>query len=704
MENIYTKDNWNKDGYLKVKVGQYVADDVIEELRDSVPPATYKSSCFQPGEAYTLSIDYENLYMTFIIDNGMWKYIGLCPKGSIHPQPEMDYTTLNESRQGLKSMKLFNIVKQHGGFKEKTPSFYLHDMTDDDIIGEVDYSTLDLMRDMDPIDWSRWAMQKGYNVGRGDRVEILPLKDDTWIAVIERGSNLGNKEYLNSKIGKKLNDRYKNRLNRGDKNYQWSDTGKWGSPRAEEFYMRRTQNDIANQRRQRYGDGAVYKLSEHILTGLDKFATTSDIRRFTDSVIKKLYRVSQPYTSHRFRDNDWRSLRSFVNILREVYGVKELNLSGTGPYKQSQEGAYKEYTLDITTTLGSKIGGFIRCHFCGSQENPWDVYDMTVNFYRNNETNNDNIMMNESKQGIQSKKLYDALKEHGGFSEDWKNKMYVHGITDNDIIGIYSPEEYKKFLNGKLNYRDLISNAGITPVDKLDRIKTCSFKDGFKIIYILRNNNNIETTYKKIRRGQNAPYSSGKRPYMYSNKDRQNKVNKIKNNMSKIVLNENDLKAIINESVAKVINEAIQNGELDEGFWSNISQGFKGALGGDVKNATTKLQNGFNRAKEMGQNAMNTVRNAGQKVAGAAQNAYSNVQKGVNQRVNAFKANYAAGQNADKINNVIATLRELQQAKVISGAKTNATIDELERLLNMGMKGMRGRATQASNRIGREEE
>ena len=69
MENIYTKDNWNRDGYLKIKVGQYVADDVIEELRDSVPPATYKSSCFQPGEAYTLSIDYEDLYMTFIIDS-----------------------------------------------------------------------------------------------------------------------------------------------------------------------------------------------------------------------------------------------------------------------------------------------------------------------------------------------------------------------------------------------------------------------------------------------------------------------------------------------------------------------------------------------------------------------------------------------------------------------------------------------------------
>ena len=152
------------------------------------------------------------------------------------------------------------------------------------------------------------------------------------------------------------------------------------------------------------------------------------------------------------------------------------------------------------------------------------------------------------------------------------------------------------------------------------------------------------------------------------------------------------------------INEAIQNGELDEGFWQNISQGIKGAFGNDAQRVGASVKNGINNAKEMGGRAVNAVKNAGQQVAGAAQNAYNNTKKGVNQRVDAFKANYAAGKNADKINNVISTLRELQQAKVISGAKTNATIDELERLLQMGMKGMRGRATQASNRIGKEEE
>ena len=567
MGNIYTKENWAQDGTLKVKVGQYVADDVVEELRDSVPPTTYKASCFQPGEAYTHSADYVELYMTFVIDNGMWKYIGLCPKGSNQPQPEMDYSTLNESRQGLKSMKLFNIIKQHGGFEEKTPSFYLHDMTDDDVIGVLPEDDLQKLMKMNISDRNNYAIQHGFKINRGDTMEIIPLKDWTWVGVIERNHNLPNDEYGETHIGKLKRERGNAKRRDGAHSYQWSDTGKWGSPRAEEFYMRRTQNDIANQRRQRYGDDAVYKLSEHILTGLDKIATTSDIRRFTDLVIKKLYRTSQPYTSHRFRDNDWRSLRSFVHILEEVDGVKELNLSGTGPYKQSQEGTYKEYLVDIETTLGSKIGGFIRCHFCGSQENPWEVYDMTVNFYRDDENNN--------------------------------------------------------------------------------------------------------------------------------------KINE--NNMSKIVLKEEDLMALVNESVKRVINEAVQNGELDEGFWGNIGQGIKGAFGGDASRVASAVRTGVDKAKNMGQNAYNAVKNAGQKVAGAAKDAYGTVQTGVNQRVNAFKANYAAGQNADKINNVISTLRELQQNGVISGAKTNATINELERLLQMGMKGMRGRATQASNRIGKEE-
>ena len=564
MGNIYTKENWAQDGTLKIKVGQYVADDVVEELRDSVPPTTYKASCFQPGEAYTHSADYVELYMTFVIDNGMWKYIGLCPKGSNQPQPEMDYN-LNESKRGLNSKKLYQIANEHGGLSPRHGYNFkrFNELTDNDVIGIVDEVELNRYKEASYKTRQEWAISKGFDVNKGDDVTFIPMNDWTWVAVIVRGDMLPDREWAETSYGKKRIERNKNKSQDGARNYIWSDANAdkekglvgW-SKRANEFARMKFNNEIANQ-----------KMNEHILTGLDEIPKTTNVRKFTDAVIKKLYRTSQPYTSHRFRDNDWRSLRSFVHTLEEVDGVKELNLNSTGSYKQSQEGAYKEYLVDIETTLGSKIGGFIRCHFCGSQENPWEVYDMTVNFYRDDENNN--------------------------------------------------------------------------------------------------------------------------------------KINE--NNMSKIVLKEEDLMALVNESVKKVINEAVQNGELDEGFWGNIGQGIKGAFGGDANRVASAVRTGVDKAKNMGQNAYNAVKNAGQKVAGAAKDAYGTVQTGVNQRVNAFKANYAAGQNADKINNVISTLRELQQNGVISGAKTNATIDELERLLQMGMKGMRGRATQASNRIGKEE-
>ena len=408
MGNIYTKENWAQDGTLKVKVGQYVADDVVEELRDSVPPTTYKASCFQPGEAYTHSADYVELYMTFVIDNGMWKYIGLCPKGSNQPQPEMDYN-LNESKRGLNSKKLYQIANEHGGLSPRHGYNFkrFNELTDNDVIGIVDDVELNRYKDASYKTRQEWAINKGFDVNRGDDVTFIPMKDWTWVAVIVRGDMLPDREWAETPYGKKRIERNRNKERDGARHYVWSDTNTkkenglvgWSS-RANKFARMKYNNEIANQ-----------KMNEHILTGLDEIPKTTNVRKFTDAVIKKLYRTSQPYTSHRFRDNDWRSLRSFVHTLEEVDGVKEFNLSSTGPYKQSQEGAYKEYLVDIETTLGSKIGGFIRCHFCGSQENPWEVYDMTVNFYRDDENNNKINENNMSKIVLKEEELMTLVNE-----------------------------------------------------------------------------------------------------------------------------------------------------------------------------------------------------------------------------------------------------------------------------------------------------
>lgn len=62
--------------------------------------------------------------------------------------------------------------------------------------------------------------------------------------------------------------------------------------------------------------------------------------------------------------------------------------------------------------------------------------------------------------------------------------------------------------------------------------------------------------------------------------------------MSKIVLNENDLNKIIKESIDKIINEAIENGGLDETLNEDAMQW--------LKNKGKQIKTGFNTATRKG--------------------------------------------------------------------------------------------------------
>jgi len=88
--DIYDMERWKADGSLKLKEGQIVSDEVIEHLRDSMPPTYDGVDYFQPGEAY--SHDWTTgraLYLTFKGN----KYIGLKPNCSLWAGKE----SLNES-------------------------------------------------------------------------------------------------------------------------------------------------------------------------------------------------------------------------------------------------------------------------------------------------------------------------------------------------------------------------------------------------------------------------------------------------------------------------------------------------------------------------------------------------------------------------------------------------------------------------------
>lgn len=73
---VYTMKDWERDGVLKMKTGQIVTDDVINELKNDVPPTTYKYGYFQTGEAVCHDSQFVPFYYTFKRTDEGWKYEG----------------------------------------------------------------------------------------------------------------------------------------------------------------------------------------------------------------------------------------------------------------------------------------------------------------------------------------------------------------------------------------------------------------------------------------------------------------------------------------------------------------------------------------------------------------------------------------------------------------------------------------------------
>lgn len=82
-KNVYNK-YYNIDLLL---IGDYVEDDVVEDLMNVIEPVSYSNSCAQVGEPSNIMIDDltgnpRNVYITFrCVDNDTWEYCGNCFKG-----------------------------------------------------------------------------------------------------------------------------------------------------------------------------------------------------------------------------------------------------------------------------------------------------------------------------------------------------------------------------------------------------------------------------------------------------------------------------------------------------------------------------------------------------------------------------------------------------------------------------------------------
>lgn len=77
--DVYTMEDWERDGSLKIQPGQAVSDDVVRELLYCVPPATYGKGIFQPGEPWSHDRNGRQLFQTFERDESGWRYVGIKP-------------------------------------------------------------------------------------------------------------------------------------------------------------------------------------------------------------------------------------------------------------------------------------------------------------------------------------------------------------------------------------------------------------------------------------------------------------------------------------------------------------------------------------------------------------------------------------------------------------------------------------------------
>jgi soluble cytochrome b562 len=114
QEEIYTMQDWRNDKSLKVQIGQYIDEEVFEQLLDSIPPITYSRGIFQPGEAYDHNMETgEPLYQTFVKNNDLYQYVGLCQQGKTTDESEFSMGNYyrNNNMQENKKIKMKKQIK-----------------------------------------------------------------------------------------------------------------------------------------------------------------------------------------------------------------------------------------------------------------------------------------------------------------------------------------------------------------------------------------------------------------------------------------------------------------------------------------------------------------------------------------------------------------------------------------------------------------
>jgi hypothetical protein len=127
------------------------------------------------------------------------------------------------------------------------------------------------------------------------------------------------------------------------------------------------------------------KLNRIISESINKVISETTNSQIKRKYINKIHKFTHQATSKMYKDEFWEgvdmTLEAINNAIGEDGDVEVTVKNGGYADRIDVFPNYKQYNICITLNCGVIINGVLKCHAAGTIENPFERYDITVNFW-----------------------------------------------------------------------------------------------------------------------------------------------------------------------------------------------------------------------------------------------------------------------------------------------------------------------------------
>ena len=170
----------------------------------------------------------------------------------------------------------------------------------------------------------------------------------------------------------------------------------------------------------------------------------------THKLIKNLYKVAQNY-KHKYHDDDWSNVHAMMDEMSQLDGIADFSVGGGSYHNFGSTNAdtFKQYAISIETKFGTKISGKVNCHLCGTMEDPYAAYDISVGF----SIDRGGDMFNESVIKEDVKNAFTNLLSNSDLTTIPKKQVQMVNINGKNFWGIVFD---KKVIDDSINFQEKI--------------------------------------------------------------------------------------------------------------------------------------------------------------------------------------------------------------------------------------------------------